>query len=479
MEAHDVGATKGTEWVAGFPRREAGPEEGGAEVRARGRTTEVVSRTGNPVACSSSRAPNSRAERKAAPVPDGPAASPARPPSSGRTFKVTCSTHGCGRTTFSRTGNPVVCNTCRMRKYHAKRKRARAPDKLAADPARARKRVRDVASSGNNLDMERNVVRDFVDAWTGTFGENTAKVMNDSTKSDAIVRLTAKKDAWLKVQVKTTSGAMTRGRRKQWRFSQVTGYTGMLVVCWRCDKGDAWVFDGAVLDERGIRDLKVTPGGENCKLALERDLNLAADDDADLVRYIAALAEEDDADLWPTVTEYDARKEFKSAEHELEHLGILAYQDSFQGDYDYPKRQGSHVDLLKFEPRDGKEVTTRLQFKTARKAYSGFPGFMCDLRTSAGRYEGKQHYQPYADDAFDELVVVAWVKNTAGEKKAAFWVIPAKELKKQGYLRSESGDVDGMMCLRLHSQDIGVQPKQNTGRPANTWTSEFYVGIQE
>ena len=79
-----MGATKGTEWVAGFPRREAGPEEGGAEVRARGRTTEVVSRTGNSVACSSSRAPNSRAERKAAPVPDGPAASPARPPSSGR-----------------------------------------------------------------------------------------------------------------------------------------------------------------------------------------------------------------------------------------------------------------------------------------------------------------------------------------------------------------------------------------------------------
>ena len=124
-------------------------------------------------------------------------------------------------------------------------------------------------------------------------------------------------------------------------------------------------------------------------------------------------------------------------------------------------------------------MPTRLQFKTARKADRGGPGFMCNLRTCAGRSEGKQHYQPYPENAFDELVVVAWVKNTAGEKKAAFWVIPAKELKKQGYLRSESGDVDGMMCLRLHSQDIGVQPKQNTGRPPNTWTSEFYVGIQE
>ena len=122
---------------------------------------------------------------------------------------------------------------------------------------------------------------------------------------------------------------------------------------------------------------------------------------------------------------------------------------------------------------------TGLQFKTACKAPNGGPGFMCDLRTSAGRSEGKQHYQPYPENAFDELVVVAWVKNTAGEEKAAFWVIPAKELKKRGYLRSESGDVDGKMTLRLHSQDIGVQLMQNTGRPANKWTSEFYVGIQE
>ena len=476
MEAHDVGATKGTEWVAGFPRREAGPEEGGAEVRARGRTTEVVSRTGNPVACSSSRAPNSRAERKAAPVPDGPAASPARPPSSGRTFEVTCSTHGCVRTTFSRTGNPVVCNACCMRKYHAKRKRARAPDKPAADPARARKRAQDVASSGHTLAMERNVARDFVDAWTDAYGENTAKVMNDSTKSDVIVRLTDKEDAWLRLQVKTTSG---NNKKNTWAFRRVTGYSGMPVVCWRCDKKDAWVFDGAKLHKRGIRDLEVTPGAKN-----ERELALASGRKlADLVGDLAARARKGNADLWPTVTEEQAQNELASKTHRLERLGILAYieRNSKAGTYfSYPKDQGTHVDLLKVETRDdGKQVPTRLQFKTARKADRGGPGFMCNLRTCAGRSEGKQHYQPYPENAFDELVVVAWVKNTAGEEKAAFWVIPAKELKKQGYLRSESGDVDGRMCLRLHSQDIGVQPKQNTGRPPNTWTSEFYVGIQE
>ena len=413
MEAHDVGATKGTEWVAGFPRREAGPEEGGAEVRARGRTTEVVSRTGNSVACSSSRAPKPRAKRKTAPAPDGP----------------------------------------------------------AADPARARKRVRDVASSGNNLDMERNVVRDFVDAWTGTFGENTAKVMNDSTKSDAIVRLTAKKDAWLRLQLKTTSG---NNKKNSWAFRQVTGYSGMPVVCWRCDKKDAWVFDGAELHKRGIRDLAVTPGAENeRKLALASGRKLA-----DLVGDLAARARKGNADLWPTVTEDEARKEFKSKTHELEHLGFVAYieRNSKAGTYfSYPKDQGTHVDLLKVETRDdGKQVPTRLQFKTARKADRGGPGFMCNLRTCAGRSEGKQHYQPYPDDAFDELVVVAWVEDEAGKQKPKFWVIPAEALKEHRCLRSESGDVAGKTGLRLHSQDIGVQAKRMS--PKTQWTSKFYVG---
>ena len=101
---------------------------------------------------------------------------------------------------------------------------------------------------------------------------------------------------------------------------------------------------------------------------------------------------------------------------------------------------------------------------------------MCDLRTSAGRYKGKQHYQPYPDNAFDELVVVACVKNKAGKEKAEFWVIPAKELKKHCYLESRSGDVAGKMTLRLHSLEIGEQPKQIARRPPNTWTNEFYVG---
>ena len=123
-------------------------------------------------------------------------------------------------------------------------------------------------------------------------------------------------------------------------------------------------------------------------------------------------------------------------------------------------------------------MTTRLQIKTARERPRGGAGFSSNLFTSAGRYEGKKHFQPYLEDAFDELVAVAWVEDEAGKEKPEFWVIPAGELKKHGYLRSKSGDVPGKTILPLHSQKIGEQPKQNARKQANTWTRKFHVEEQ-
>merc|ERR1712078_464273 len=137
---------------------------------------------------------------------------------------------------------------------------------------------------------------------------------------------------------------------------------------------------------------------------------------------------------------------------------------------------GTHVDLVKVETRDGKQVKTRLQFKTARKSPNGGAWFPCNLFTSAGRDEGKQRVQPYREGAFDELVAVAWVEDEAGEKKPEFWVIPAEALKKHGYLRSKSGKVPGKKTLSLHKQTISKQPKQRGRKPTNTWTCKFYVG---
>merc|ERR1712078_390373 len=273
---------------------------------------------------------------------------------------------------------------------------------------------------------------------------------------------------------KTTSGNC-KGSPNTWRFSDVTGYKGMLVVCWRCDKEDAWVFDGAKLHKRGIRDLAVTPGAKNeRKLALASGRKLA-----DLVGDLAALARKGNADLWPTVTEDEAQNELASKTHRLERLGILAYieRNSKAGTYfSYPKGQGTHVDLVKVETRDGKQVITRLQFKTARKSPNGGAWFSCNLFTSAGRYEDKVRVQPYPENTFDELVAVAWVEDEAGKEKPEFWVIPAEALKEHGYLRSKSGDVLGKTGLVLHSQTIGEQSKQPGRKQRNTWTCKFYVG---
>merc|ERR1712078_813157 len=323
--------------------------------------------------------------------------------------------------------------------------------------------------------MARATLRSIVDAWTDAYGENTAKVMNDSTKSDVIVRLTDEENEWLRLQLKTTSG---NNKKNSWAFRRVTGYSGMPVVCWRCDKKDAWVFDGAKLDERGKRDLAVTPGARNGrKLALASGRKLA-----DLVGDLAALlSRKGNADLWPTVTEEQAQNELASKTHRLERLGILAYieRNSKAGTvFSNPKDQGTHVDLVKVETHDGKQVKTRLQFKTARKSPNGGAGFICDLCTSAGSYKGKKKVQPYQEGAFDELVAVAWVEDEAGKQKPEFWVIPEEALKEQGYLRSESGDNPGMIMLPLHSQNIGEQPKQNARKQANTWTREFHVGEQ-
>ena len=47
---------------------------------------------------------------------------------------VPCSTPDCDRTTFSRTGNPVMCPCCRSRRSRAKRKAERLEGGAAAAP---------------------------------------------------------------------------------------------------------------------------------------------------------------------------------------------------------------------------------------------------------------------------------------------------------------------------------------------------------
>merc|ERR1712078_151753 len=100
----------------------------------------------------------------------------------------------------------------------------------------------------------------------------------------------------------------------------------------------------------------------------------------------------------------------------------------------------------KVEKRDnGKQVITRLQFKTARESPSGGAGFVCDLCTRAGTYKGKKKVQPYTEGAFDELVAVAWVEDEAGKQKAGVLGHPCE---------SSEGE-------RLSTIGIGTRPWQD------------------
>ena len=64
----------------------------------------------------------------------GAPAGAAAPTAAEKSVVVPCSTPDCGRTTFSRTGNPVMCPCCRSRKSRAKRKAERLEGGAAAAP---------------------------------------------------------------------------------------------------------------------------------------------------------------------------------------------------------------------------------------------------------------------------------------------------------------------------------------------------------
>ncbi|UPQ98704.1 hypothetical protein HOP50_03g20100 [Chloropicon primus] len=317
--------------------------------------------------------------------------------------------------------------------YRAGKLKKRETDRAAL----AVKRARNLAIYGRNSATEREVALALVARWEATFPASAALVLNDGTKADVLLRL-SEEDAWLPVQLKTTSGTV-KGSPNTWNFHNVTGYSGMCVVCWRCDVGDAWVYNGNALNERGKLDLSVTPAARTAQAQAQ----------AHLCR-------------WTTVTEHAARHDFASAAQALEMRGIDAFKASFpKHHYAFPKGQNTQVDLLK-------DATTRQQFKTARAASNGVAGFMCDLHTYAGRDEaGKQLKDPYPAGAFDELVAVAWV-----EGKAYFWIIPAAELEANGYLRSESQP--GKTCLHLHASKIGVQPNPHARKKVDTWTDKYF-----
>ena len=123
----------------------------------------------------------------------------------------------------------------------AERKRQRATRPIEEIRAAENK-----ATYGDNSNLERDVANAFAAS------DESIYVMNDSVRADLCGFFYKEEDETLAlpIQLKTTA-KQVEGNENAWRFKQVRGYTGMVVVCWRDDQKDGWVYDGATLDSVG------------------------------------------------------------------------------------------------------------------------------------------------------------------------------------------------------------------------------------
>ena len=106
---------------------------GGQSVRSRGARGEAAAGKGAGPAGGAEAGEGAEGGACGAGAPAG-APGAAAPTAAEKSVVVPCSTPDCERTTFSRTGNPVMCPCCRSRKSRAKRKAERLEGGAAAAP---------------------------------------------------------------------------------------------------------------------------------------------------------------------------------------------------------------------------------------------------------------------------------------------------------------------------------------------------------
>ena len=104
---------------------------GGQSARSRGARGEAAAGKGAGPAGGAEAGGGAEGGARGAGAPAG-APGAAAPTAAEKSVVVPCSTPDCERTTFSRTGNPVMCPCCRSRKSRAKRKAERLEGGAAA-----------------------------------------------------------------------------------------------------------------------------------------------------------------------------------------------------------------------------------------------------------------------------------------------------------------------------------------------------------
>ena len=122
--------------------------------------------------------------------------------------------------------------------------------KAEREAANADKRVRDLETYGDNSALEREVLTKTTEAMTSG-GVISFIVLMLQTKADALFRTTdMPKDKYMREQHKTCSKIyVAKNGERSYRFGQVTGYAGCLVVFECKDDGAIFVAYGDDIDE--------------------------------------------------------------------------------------------------------------------------------------------------------------------------------------------------------------------------------------
>ena len=342
-----------------------------------------------------------------------------------------------------------------------KAKKAKESAKVAPAIAKKgtlqKKRERNVQIYGNNSKLERDVALELKTCADAMYGPGTAIVMNDGTLSDVLFKVA--ESSYLQLQLKTTATTQKKNCNG-YRFANVLGYEGMVVVCWAVDLKKAWVFDGTWLDQRGKDYLcftpGFTPGSETHALAKALTMD----------ELIAYMHNHTHAAHLRLTTEDAARNDFKCKHHKKEKFAIDAYMTFKPGTHNWPRDQGGEYDTTLTCDDEEKRVQHKscCPIEKASGLYCNHLG-KCDGRD----LNRKRLYTCYDKDDADLYVFHYHHEAT---NTSYFWEIPSEALAEHGYFTKTTGQEH----IILYGCPVARQPNPNAKRKADTWTSAFYTG---
>lgn len=282
------------------------------------------------------------------------------------------------------------------------------------------RRVRNLAKSGGNLEMERAFAMRLRTAFEGIGWE--CHILNDFTLADVLVRPkategTAPVNQWYCVQLKTAAGRSKY--TNMWHFGQVSHYGHMLVACHALVgptlKPQTWLYEGTMLGTYlPSGHLSVSPGGVWDTDVEGRLLGKCEAGDAEACAGETAKLIVEHVRNYPTTTMEAAQWAFED-QRKFDEFASLSFlmrlaEDEGVCERTLPEAQAPPHDLEETCLRT--RTTLRLQAKGTQlhcRRVDGRPsarptasGLQVVLRKSSGDHKKG----PYDFDDFDVLVVV-------------------------------------------------------------------------